>query len=59
MFNPYAPSNAQAYAQALPGLAMHVRTYATYRELLTFFLKLTFVNAREKSQQIIPMEGKS
>ena len=57
MSKPYAPSNAQAYAQALPALAIHARTYATYRELLTFFLKLTFVIAREKSQKINPMEG--
>jgi hypothetical protein len=43
----------------MPALAMHVRTYATYRELLTFFLNLTFVNAREKSQTIAPYEGES
>ncbi len=43
----------------MPALAMHARTHATYRELLTFFLNLTFVNAREKSQTIALDEGGS
>ena len=54
MFKPDAPSNARAYARALPGLAIHARTHATYRELLTFFLKLTLVNAREKKPTNFP-----
>jgi hypothetical protein len=40
-----------------PVLAMHARTHATYRELLTFVFKTHLGIAREKSNRIMEAEG--